>query len=77
MDENNTRDVCPHHYTLADDVAAIRSDIREVLRRLGSGDVSLATLDTRLRIVERVTFGAVALILTGVIVAGLCLVVRM
>jgi len=42
---------------------------------LGSGDVSLATLDTRLRIVERVTFGAVALVLTGVIVAGLCLIV--
>ena len=75
MDEH-IRDTCPHHGTLTEELAGIRRDLREVLRRLGTGDVTLATLDTRLRITERIVYGTVALILAGVIGGGLALVLR-
>lgn len=64
------------HATLAQDVKDIKDGITRIESRLGTGDVSLATLAVRVAFLEKLVYGAVALALTGLGGAILALVLK-
>lgn len=51
---------CPEHKHLAGGVNVINRNLSKIFRILGSGEVSFATIDTRLSRLERVVYGAAA-----------------
>jgi hypothetical protein len=67
---------CNRHSWFESEITGMRRDLREILRRLGDGDITLATLDSRLKITERIVYGTVALVLAGVLGALLAVVIR-
>ncbi len=52
-------DECERHRMFEEDVKEMNDKLDEILHRLGSGDISLATLGVRMDHVEKVVFGAV------------------
>jgi hypothetical protein len=60
---------CPEHNEIKD-------GIKEILRRLGSGDVNFATIEIRMRNLELIVYGAIGIALTGLAVSILGLVVK-
>lgn len=55
-------DECPQH---KEHMKEIREKLDQILTRLGTGDVTLATLGVRLDHVEKVVFGTVGVALTA------------
>ncbi len=55
--------VCAHHERLAEDIHEIKESQKRVEARLGTGDVSLATLALRVKFLEKCVYSAVALAL--------------
>jgi len=85
--DNSTRNVCQKHealevslarieFTTREGLAEINSGLKAILTDLREGAVEIATLRVRLALVERVTYGCVAIALTGLAVAILSLVLK-
>ena len=81
------RDVCPKHemlegglerieQSMREGFAGVNQTLREVAGDLRQGAVTMGSIETRLQLVERITFGAVGLALTGLAAAILALVIR-
>jgi len=58
MSNDTRRDTCAAHDTLTAAVREIRSDVKEILRRLGKGDVTFAATGVRMRVLELIVYGA-------------------
>ena len=67
---------CLLHDALVKGLDGIGEKLDLIYQRLGTGDVTLATLAIRVKWIERVVFGAVGLTLTAVFVGLLALVIR-
>ena len=63
MSGDARKDVCAAHDTLVAAVHEIRSDVKEILRRLGKGDVTFAATGVRMRVLELVVYGACGAVL--------------
>ena len=86
-DDDNTRRVCQKHEALEvslarierttrEGLAEINSGLRAILKDLRDGAVEMATHRLRISFLERVTYGGVAIALTGLAVAILALVLK-
>lgn len=80
------REVCPKHEVLENALERIEASmrdgfdgvnrtLRDVATDLRQSAVTTGSIETRLRMVERVTFGAVGVALTGLAAAALALVI--
>jgi len=87
MTDDTTRKVCTRHSALEVSLARIEQttregfaganeSLREILKDLREGAVEIATIRVRLTLVERVTYGGVAIALTGLAMAILALVLK-
>lgn len=87
MSEPLPCEVCPKHEMLEsaleriepsmrDGFESVNRTLRDVAADLRQSAVAVASIETRLRLVERVTFGAVGLALTGLVAAVLALVLK-
>jgi hypothetical protein len=63
MPDDTRRGTCAAHDTLAATIREIRSDVKEILRRLGKGDVTFAATGVRMRVLELVVYGACGAVL--------------
>ena len=63
MPDDTRRGTCAAHDTLSDTIREIRSDVKEILRRLGKGDVTFAATGVRMRVLELVVYGACGAVL--------------
>ena len=86
-DDDNTRRVCQKHEALEvslarierttrEGFAGVNESLREILKDLREGAVEIATIRVRLTLVERITYGGVAIALTGLAMAILSLVLK-
>lgn len=66
-------DECPQHKEM---LKEIHEKLDQILTRLGTGDVTLATLGLRMDHVEKVVFGVMGLALTALAGAVFSLVVK-
>ena len=84
---NTTRKLCRRHDSLEDSLkrierctregfADVSSTLKTILQDLREGAVEIATIRTRLTLVERLVFGAVGIALTGLIAGVLALVLK-
>jgi hypothetical protein len=71
-----TEGVCALHPTLEGNLTDIKQSLQRIEGRLGTGDISLATLALRVEFLEKCVYGAVALALTGVVGSILALVLK-
>lgn len=60
---------CAAHASMASDLSTIKADVRTILNRLGSGDVTFATMLLRVQLLEKLVYGAVAVALLGMATA--------
>ena len=67
MNEQRNHDQCPQHASLDSRLDKLQATLDAVLSRLGCGDVSLATISVRVRILELIVYGGVALALIAMI----------
>jgi hypothetical protein len=72
----NNVEKCPEHQTVSTQLEDMHNDVREILRRLGTGDVSFATLDLRVNNLEKVVYGALGVSLTALVMAVIGLVMK-
>ena len=87
MTDDTTRKVCQKHSALEvslarlerttrEGFAEINDGLRAILKDLREGAVEIATIRVRLTLVERVTYGGIAIALTGLAMAILSLVLK-
>lgn len=64
-------DDCPHHKDLAEFVKKMDAKLDTIIASMSTGSVAIAELKLRVQLLEKVVFGAVGLVLVGVIGAAL------
>jgi hypothetical protein len=69
---------CPEHAGIKSGIDEIQLDMKEVLRRLGTGDVNFATIEIRIKNLELIVYGAVGVALLSLATAlvGLVIIVK-
>jgi len=68
--------ICPEHEQLKADTKEIKEDVKTILARMGTGDVTFATIGVRIDFLEKVVYGALAIALSAVGIAIMGLVMR-
>lgn len=58
---------CEHHDPLTADIGEIKADVKSIKEKMSSGATTFATLDLRLKHVERVVYTAVTIALLAVL----------
>ena len=76
MPEHRDPTACLLHDSIAEALSEIKGDLKTILARLGKGDVSLATIEERVRRLEHLVYGGVAVVLTAVAIAVIALLIR-
>lgn len=67
---------CPEHAGIKDGIDELQADMKEILRRLGSGDVNFATIEIRIKQLEAIVYGAIGIALSSLALAVVGLVLK-
>lgn len=76
MDDKDSRPACGAHEFLAETLKAINAKLDNVLDKLGEDYASIEVLKTRVTLIEKLVYGAVAASGGAIIIAVLNLVIR-
>ena len=57
---------------MSDPLESINEKLDKIIKRLGEGDVTLATLNLRVKIMELVVYGGIAIVLISYLKSTIC-----
>ena len=67
---------CQQHEIIERDLKEIKQGIKAIADRLGTGDVTFATLTLRVNMLEKVVYGAMGVAMSSLAMAILALVMK-